>query len=431
MRLLKESSIPVLRGDGMEKKIKKFIIYFVVTMIFLAFISKTLSNATIPVITYSTTQSDEITPEISCYGQVITEDYEELTYEVPVKIKEIFYNEGKRLPKNQAMMTLDMDYMSEQIKKSEMNQQKLEADLAKYIKLINEQSDYTQVQRQVYLLESDIETLREDVAYTQTLYETGATSLEEYEKLQDQLSMKETELQWANEDLEIQRQQDAEQKATYELEKLSIEAELELLKIDLSKYEGMTEEVSMPYTCFIKDIKVKEGDLVQPYTPVVKVLNRDANMIFEALFPVDKEGEIHRGKKVSIMLGDGVAKGKIEYIYNNDDGINVVLGIELEEGADVYIGQRGKVNMRFSTRPCTAWVPIEAIREDGAGEYVYVLEEQKSIMGEKYVVEKRRVKTGDSSHLIVGITEGLFAGEKIVNTSSKPLENGCDVYVQE
>ncbi|WP_105615169.1 efflux RND transporter periplasmic adaptor subunit [Vallitalea okinawensis] len=415
----------------MEKKIKKFIIYFVVTMIFLAFISKTLSNATIPVITYSTTQSDEITPEISCYGQVITEDYEELTYEVPVKIKEILYSEGKRLPKSQAMMLLDMDYMEEQIKKFEMNQQKLEANLAKYNKLIGEQSDYTATQRQVYLLESEIESLQEDVAYTQKLYETGATSLEEYEKILDQLSMKETELEWTNEDLNIQRQQDAEQKESYVLEKLSLEAELELLKLEKSKYEEMNEEVSMPYTCFIKDIKVNEGDLVPAYTPVVKVLNRDANMIFEALFPVDKEGEIHRGKKVTVLLGDTVAKGRIEYIYSNDDGINVVLGIILEEGSNAYIGQRGKVNMRFSTRPSSAWVPVEAIREDGGGEYVFVLEERKSIIGEKYVVEKRRVVTGDRSHLIVGITDGLFAGEKIVNTSSKPLEDGCDVYVQE
>ncbi|RYY75851.1 MAG: efflux RND transporter periplasmic adaptor subunit, partial [Comamonadaceae bacterium] len=82
------------------------------------------------------------------------------------------------------------------------------------------------------------------------------------------------------------------------------------------------------------------------------------------------------------------------------------------------------VNVRLQLRTIdgAVVVPVTALRTAGTGNYVYVINEDRT-------VSMRNVKRGDASVESVVITEGLKEGERVVTEGGDRLKDGSSVQL--
>jgi multidrug efflux system membrane fusion protein len=82
------------------------------------------------------------------------------------------------------------------------------------------------------------------------------------------------------------------------------------------------------------------------------------------------------------------------------------------------------VNIQMTLRTVNAIVvPVTAVRTGPNGNYVYVINEDRT-------VSMRAVKRGESTVDVVAITEGLEAGENVVTEGGDRIKDGARVQLQ-
>jgi HlyD family secretion protein len=85
-------------------------------------------------------------------------------------------------------------------------------------------------------------------------------------------------------------------------------------------------------------------------------------------------------------------------------------------GRELIPGTNVDAEIRTAVAENALVIPREALRHDGAGDYVFLVKDG--------LLERRPVKTGSSSATLVQVTAGLAEGDAVVLPSDVPLKAG-------
>lgn len=154
------------------------------------------------------------------------------------------------------------------------------------------------------------------------------------------------------------------------------------------------------------------GINITPATAVFTVVD-PASIAFEANADETDIGGLTLGQQAQITLDafpNATFSGKISYISYASElsagGATVFpVRISFDAPNDIKIGLNGDVTIDSINIPDALMVPIEAIREDTSGKYVY------KKVGSTY--EKSPVHTGEQNDTRVVVTTGLTEGEMV------------------
>ena len=225
--------------------------------------------------------------------------------------------------------------------------------------------------------------------------------------------------------------------ATYDqrlAEQLQAKAQLELAEAALrdSEIELSYTEIKSPITGRIGKAAVSPGNIVSADSGVLATVVNEHPM--RVLFPVTqrelmearRDGTDAGGLIVQLRLADGSIykeKGKIDFIDVTVDAKTdgqIVRAVFDNKDNALTDGQTLRVVIEATNAPTVVAVPQSAIAIDQSGSSLFVL-------GDKNVVEQRRIKTGIVRNGLTAVSDGLKAGEKVVIQGQQRIRPGMTV----
>ena len=197
------------------------------------------------------------------------------------------------------------------------------------------------------------------------------------------------------------------EKNQWDLESAVADVELDHLAVEyatlITPIAGVVTHVDTPVA----------GINITPATAVFTVVDPDS-MIFEANADEIDVGNLSLGQKASIALDaypDATFSGTISYISYSSElsagGATVFpIQIAFDEPQKIRIGLNGDVTIDALRIPLVLTVPLEAIREEEGGKYVFKKNDHSYV--------KTKVKTGQQNDDKIVIEEGLSEGDSVV-----------------
>lgn len=98
---------------------------------------------------------------------------------------------------------------------------------------------------------------------------------------------------------------------------------------------------------------------------------------------------------------------------------------------DVAAGQSFNVSVGQKSANYDLIVPNSAIREDGNGKFILIIETKNGPLGERYIATRVDIEVIASDDTQSAISGGLYGYEHVITTSTKPVEAGKQVRLAE
>lgn len=147
--------------------------------------------------------------------------------------------------------------------------------------------------------------------------------------------------------------------------------------------------------------------------------------ILEMPLADDQIQNLHTGQQVEISQGTAHATATITSVGNNEEQKPVAL---VKLGAPFTEGNASAVITLSNTQYQTC-IPLEALRRDSDGTFVYTVESTQTLLGLQNVVVRQPVTVLESNDTTAAL--GGIGSEEIVTTSTKAITAGDKVRVGE
>ncbi|HYE67220.1 MAG TPA: hypothetical protein VEA58_01335 [Anaerovoracaceae bacterium] len=356
--------------DNLLKRmnIKTIGIVLFASLLILTFVSKTIYNYNLPVVTATTPMNGKLDKVETVKGIAEWADRLEVYAEMSGYIEDIYVEEGDRVTKGQALVKMSLTD--------------------------EERSQNREKSYELQQLEMDIRNEEEDCNILKRLFEEGAIPEKDYRE-------KERNLQslYAKKQKLLLDYQD-----TLDTGSLTIYASEDSIIADIPVHKGQ---------------KVNDGDLVvtcglsQNYKINCKI-SLDNNFVMEGDF-CELDNSTH-----SV---DGIVKE----VTAEEDGKEISVLIQSDE---VMAGETFDVKFEKESAESFTLVPNGALNRDSDGYFLYQVMQREGMLGKEFFVEKQRVYIGDNDAENTVISDGITFFEPIVLQCNKEIEEG-DIVILE
>lgn len=197
------------------------------------------------------------------------------------------------------------------------------------------------------------------------------------------------------------------EKNQWDLEKAVLDVELKHLSVEYGTLTtpigGIVTRVDMPYA----------GVNITPATAVFEVIDPDS-LTFEAAIDEVDVGAIVKGKAATVTLDafpERLFEGTVSYIsysaVTSSGGATVFpVEITIAKADNLRIGLNGDVSIEVNVEEERLIVPLDAIREDGEGSFVYRKDNGS--------YRKTPVEVGQTNETDAVVLSGLAQGDEVV-----------------
>lgn len=235
-------------------------------------------------------------------------------------------------------------------------------------------------------------------------------------------------------DLKKRKEQDSLDQQSESLDMQAAEEKLKEQREKVNKLEKSNDltEVKAQEDGVIAQIDYKEGDTVNADTPLATIQLADSGYIVKVTVTKAQAKLIRPEDEATIenIWDDGVtAKVKSIKVDPNNPNQNMIVSFEVK--GDVQIGQSLSLAVGEKSNRYEAVVPNNAVKEDSKGKFVLVLSVKQTPLGNRYKVHRADVEVLASDDTSSGVTGGVYEGDNVITNSSKPLEEGTQVRLQE
>lgn len=180
----------------------------------------------------------------------------------------------------------------------------------------------------------------------------------------------------------------------------------------------------------ILELLIRPGDRMSG-EPVIRYVNEKTPLMFRASISKGQKSCVHIGDRVTIRFSGNQEEisDTVDWIEEKDGGY--LLTVWLEPGAGQ--GQtEGSMEINYVSQIYDSVIGIEALRNDGNMNFIYIMEEKQGILGTELSVRKLDIRVLEKSSEQAAIAEELLDGDtKIVTDSDKELQDGCTVREKE
>ncbi|MGK7390411.1 MAG: efflux RND transporter periplasmic adaptor subunit [Candidatus Cyclobacteriaceae bacterium M2_1C_046] len=265
-----------------------------------------------------------------------------------------------------------------------------------------------QVKKGQKLVELDSDVLRNRIATLKTQLELAETVFERQKRL------------W-------------EKNIGTEIQYLEAKNRKETLERELSTaYSQLAQAViQAPFNGIIDEIPAKEGEMMQPGMPVVRIVNPE-QMYIGADVSEKYIGRLNAGDKVEIFFPsqDEIIESGISSVSSVINKENRTFSIEVklnDPDFSVKPNQVVVVKLRDYKNDEAITVPTKIIRSDVEGSYVYTIHKEN----EELIARKNHITTGMTYNSQTEVLSGLKVGDMIIDKGINELADGVQVKLAE
>ena len=176
---------------------------------------------------------------------------------------------------------------------------------------------------------------------------------------------------------------------------------------------------------YVSRISVLAGERTTDTSALV-ISDADGEKLFQAVLPQEEKAYLLPGDKISLSFPNG---GKQLF------GIPIEAVGDLEDGScqitakisdpQVTIGQTAEMNLNKEIGRYECSIPLSALYQDNNSDYVYLIEEQNTILGVEMTARKQKVKVIDKDASYAALEMDAFTEEdKIIIETDKEVKDG-------
>jgi len=223
-----------------------------------------------------------------------------------------------------------------------------------------------------------------------------------------------------------------EEGAIAELQWRQARTRVESLEKTLARLEEQRKKfvVRAPFSGYVEEVYVVEGQLVGPTAPVALLL-QPSDLYVEADVPETKIPYLHKGGKVNVYLPalrkkfSDLHLSKIGHMVHPTNR-TVSVEVELPKGRDKIVPHMQAVlDIRDYYSDSAIVLPVSAVLMDFEHRpYVFVVDEQN-------IVHKRLVEPGLEYRGRYEIRKGLMPGEKVILRGARAVQEGMKVRIRQ
>ncbi len=221
-------------------------------------------------------------------------------------------------------------------------------------------------------------------------------------------------------------------KANLELEAKQKEITKQREKLEKMKKESGEIEVKSKYSGIVSSINIQPNDMTTPGTPLAVIDIADEGYTVSISVAAEKASKVKKGTEADIMNHWG---GEIEAVVseikndktNGSNNRTIVFTLK----GDVTSGSYIDLSIPCGSGTYDAIVPKSAVYKDSNGDFVLVVKEKNSPLGNRYYAEKVSVDVQVSDEQSSAVIGNIYAGDYIITASSKPIKAGDQVRMKE
>ncbi|MBQ8786738.1 MAG: hypothetical protein IJZ61_03785 [Oscillospiraceae bacterium] len=251
---------------------------------------------------------------------------------------------------------------------------------------------------------------------------------------EDEIRAMERELEQMKITLSQKQQDDAEAAGVAALDMKAKQDEISDQEALVKKLESkaVDAEIKAQVAGRITELPFAAGEEAAQGSSVAKIEMVDKGYTLEITATAEQARKVKVGDEAEIQyFWYGDAKAVLSAIKADtaNPAKNKILKFEIT--GDVTPGQNLQISMGAKGQQYETIVPNSAIREDNNGKFVLAVKAKSSPLGNRYTAERVDIEVLASDDTSSAVSGGLFGGEFIITTSTKPIEAGMQVRLVE
>lgn len=395
------------------KKVKKIILYSVISLIIVGGISVSKSkvfsdginkdNSKVTAVNSKTSvqvqQAKTIEKDSGASYKATLEAYEEgiVSSKISGKVAQILFENGKSVSQGDSLIVLDDTDIRNQLRSAE-SQLKIS------------QSQLSSSELALQKLNIGVENAQRNYDRTKSLFEQGAVAKVEFENAETALKNSKTDYDSG--------------KASIEISKASIES----AQVSIDNLQNSLNDmvIKAPISGVMDGKTVSLGQMASPGTVLAKVNNTSS---VYAVIQVEQENikNIQIGQKASVKINGGDDKtyeGVINRIDASADPNARVFSCKIlldNKDNSLHPGVFAKAQILSSEKASVLVVPIEALGGNEGQYYVLV--------SDNGVAKKHKVTIGETDKNMVEIKSGIKSEDKVICSNTSTLQDGDKIQV--
>lgn len=185
--------------------------------------------------------------------------------------------------------------------------------------------------------------------------------------------------------------------------------------------------IDAPISGTITSVTVKAGDEAQPDTALVTMQPEGKGFTMSFSVTNDQAKRLSVGDKADLVNSWRYSNMDITLASikpdTTDPGQKKLLTFDIT-GDEVTPGQSLNVSVGQKSANYDLIVPNSAIREDGNGKFILIVESKSSPLGNRYVATRVDVEVLASDDTQSAVSGALYGYEFVITTSTQPVEAG-------
>lgn len=316
-------------------------------------------------------------------------------------IRQFVVATGKVEPRDEVLIKPQISGIVAEVRK-EAGQNVRKGDILATVKVIPEMGQLNSAESRVTVADLSLGQIRREHERTQSLYENGVVSKEEFEQSRTALDKAVEELQNARDNLEI------------------------VQNGITSRYKDLSNtQIRSTIDGMILDVPIKVGNsVIQANTfndgTTIAAVADMTDLVFRGKIDETDVGKLHDGMPVKLTIGamqNVELDAVLEYVApkateeNNVVMFEVKAAVAVPDSIFIRAGYSANANVVIENREGVVTLPESTVEFEGSDTYVQVLTGAED--ADPQTFEKRPVKIGLSDGINIEITEGVAVGDKV------------------
>jgi HlyD family secretion protein len=410
-----------------KKFSRKILMWFIVIMVLLTFLSKTINNLMLPRVSLDTATSGALVKEIYGQGTVSAKSILEQYVNVNLKVKEVKVNVGDRIKKGQEILELDVEDLKENLKDEN---DKLIQKQTTLNKLINNVSPNSLLSFDKNIYTAKQKLIEPEDIFKQTDLNINTTPADVYNTVTENYMNAKFDV-----DIAVNAKAKFINDTQKDIDNTKVDIATELRKIaDLQKQINTNRIFIAPSNGIITELNFSEGTVTNNSKALFKLAQLSKG--FQLKITVDstsceyvKIGDTAEVNITSIKGKSGV--GKIVEITDNAQHVGEKKDLLMDlDITGLSGGEEGEGYLYKKTIQYDTLVPNGAIYSTDNEDYILVTRSSDGPLGTETYLRKVTVNVIDSDNSKTALSTRIFPMDKFVVKSSKSVDEDSKVIVE-
>jgi len=450
--------------NQLKKKACKIGLIFIVSMLLLTMISKTIYTLLLPIVEIDHVSNGAIKTDFYTKGKVGYDGLLINQLKIPIKtfkegqVTKCYVKENDKVKVGDELITIQNEMNTEkQIEDMNMRRE-IEINIGAYerekdnlstqCKLKEEELTHKEKQLQdfsddyeIIELEEQIDQKKREVESNEALFDSGAIAESERDKSCSDLELLEEKekLLKAEHDTKINESVKELQQKIEELNN-SILEQAEKIEIEKNKLLSLQEKQGTKVICspidgVVYELKIGEGATATGGEELMVIVPDKIPITLAFSLEQETADKLEIDSKITWTKEQNNKSAKVVKKTYDREKENTIISCELDQElvadwiTDYKTYKSVDVNVSTKSESYQCTVPTSSINFEGQNAFVYVLKEEDTIFEKKYTVEKRQVTViyeGDEKSAI----EGISKETPIVVATNKTLKDKMEVRLK-